>query len=354
MVPPGERPTLRTIAEQAGTSVMTVSRVLRGFPHVSAEIRERVLAAAAELDYRPDPILAVLNSYRRNKRSQVKGDVLVYLTDWKTEYGWRRYRQLEELYDGIRRRAAELGYLLEHIWLGAPGFRQRTSNILYARGVEGVILGPTQANVGHFRLDWEKFTTVAIGHSVVSPATHVVAPDYFQGAFMAWKTLWRLGYRRIGLAIPRRWELRTRSRWSAAVLKLQESLPVRSRVKALLDMPVDHESRTSEPGFPEFKTWFLKHKPDAVLGMGEGMPRWIEELGCQIPEEVGYVNLDLGISEQNSGIYQQPDFVGEAAVNLLQLRMHKFEKGIPKNPHMIVIGPSWQDGLTTTRVKPSC
>ncbi len=46
--------TLRDVASLAGVSVKTVSNVVNGYVHVSAAMRERVEAALAELDYRPN------------------------------------------------------------------------------------------------------------------------------------------------------------------------------------------------------------------------------------------------------------------------------------------------------------
>ena len=48
------RPTSFDIAEIAGVSQPTVSRALSGNPSVSAETRARVLAAAAQLQYKVD------------------------------------------------------------------------------------------------------------------------------------------------------------------------------------------------------------------------------------------------------------------------------------------------------------
>ena len=42
------------VAQAAGVSTATVSRALRDLPHVAAATRQRVLAVAAELDYRPN------------------------------------------------------------------------------------------------------------------------------------------------------------------------------------------------------------------------------------------------------------------------------------------------------------
>lgn len=48
------RPTIRTVAEKAGVSVGTVSRVLNNHPNVHRATRERVVAAMEALKYRPD------------------------------------------------------------------------------------------------------------------------------------------------------------------------------------------------------------------------------------------------------------------------------------------------------------
>lgn len=47
-------PTISDVAERAGVSTKTVSRVLNGEPHVRPQLKERVNAAVAELDYRPN------------------------------------------------------------------------------------------------------------------------------------------------------------------------------------------------------------------------------------------------------------------------------------------------------------
>ncbi|WP_038650158.1 LacI family DNA-binding transcriptional regulator [Roseicyclus elongatus] len=58
--------TLRDVAEVAGVSEMTVSRVLRQRGDVSAKTRERVFAAARQLGYVPNKIAGALASNRVN------------------------------------------------------------------------------------------------------------------------------------------------------------------------------------------------------------------------------------------------------------------------------------------------
>ena len=46
--------TIKDVAQHAGVSAMTVSRVLNAEPNVREETRERVQAAIRELNYRPN------------------------------------------------------------------------------------------------------------------------------------------------------------------------------------------------------------------------------------------------------------------------------------------------------------
>ena len=56
--------TIRDVAEAAGVSTATVSRALRGLPHVDPETRERVRRVAAEMDYVVSPSASRLASGR--------------------------------------------------------------------------------------------------------------------------------------------------------------------------------------------------------------------------------------------------------------------------------------------------
>ncbi|TDK23043.1 LacI family DNA-binding transcriptional regulator [Luteimonas aestuarii] len=56
------KPTIRTVAELAGVSLKTVSRVINNEPSVLASTRARVLQAIADLDYEPDPSARNLRS----------------------------------------------------------------------------------------------------------------------------------------------------------------------------------------------------------------------------------------------------------------------------------------------------
>ena len=61
-----QRPRLEDVAARVGVSTASASLVLRGAPGPSADTRERVIAAAAELGYRPDRTASLLARRRRH------------------------------------------------------------------------------------------------------------------------------------------------------------------------------------------------------------------------------------------------------------------------------------------------
>jgi DNA-binding LacI/PurR family transcriptional regulator len=69
---------MEDVAARAGVSTATVSRALRGLPHVSEETRRRVLAAAEELDYVISPTASRLATGRTGS----VGVVVPYVGRW--------------------------------------------------------------------------------------------------------------------------------------------------------------------------------------------------------------------------------------------------------------------------------
>ena len=66
VTPKTDMATIYEVSDLAGVSLATVSRVLNDSDRVSAKTREKVLAAMAELDYRPNSIAQSLASNRSN------------------------------------------------------------------------------------------------------------------------------------------------------------------------------------------------------------------------------------------------------------------------------------------------
>ena len=69
---------MEDVARQAGVSIATVSRTLRGKPNVAATTRGRVLRAAAELSYVVSPIASGLAT----GRTGAVGVLVPYASRW--------------------------------------------------------------------------------------------------------------------------------------------------------------------------------------------------------------------------------------------------------------------------------
>jgi DNA-binding LacI/PurR family transcriptional regulator len=83
-------PTVKEVAQQAGVSVATVSRVLNGSTAVDDELRRRVMSAAEQLRYRP-------NRLARNLRTKTTKTLAMVVPDIQNPFFVAVTRGLEEV-----------------------------------------------------------------------------------------------------------------------------------------------------------------------------------------------------------------------------------------------------------------
>ena len=62
--PTNKRPTITDVARRAGIGIMTVSRVINGSHRVTEKTRKKVLAAIAEVGYKPNEAARLLKGQR--------------------------------------------------------------------------------------------------------------------------------------------------------------------------------------------------------------------------------------------------------------------------------------------------
>jgi len=334
MVPPV---TLQQIADKAGVSRMTVSRALRNSPKVTKATAARIQALAISLGYKPDPLIQRLTSHLAQIHRRSDGQVIAWINPWNESVPWRGQMPFYSMYLGAAARAQKLGFRLEEFRLRQPGMTgKKLSRILYQRGIECLILAPIPKGGGHLTMDWDKFSAVAIGYSMIFPRMHRVGSHHQHAAREAIRQLYRRGYRRIGLLLTRDVNARHNNSWLEAMAYYHFRSPKKNRVKPLI------QAEFSIKGIPR---WLKEERPDSILTHDRRIREILTRAGYRNPEDIGLVFSDLDCAESTmAGIDQRYDLIGETATDMVIGQHHRNEKGVPPFPHTVMIEGHWVDG----------
>jgi len=340
---PIERVTLADVAKCLGVSAMTVSRALRGDRKVSVETTEKIRTLATKMGYRRDPLLSALSARRGRQIANRDAYTLAFITNWPTRDGWMAIPHYRAQFEGASHRASEMGYWLDHVWLRERGITQRRqSQILYHRGIKGLLFAPLLTAFGHFRLEWGHFCSVALSHSITHPPLHYATSAQFQSMRLAWHHLRHLGYRRIGLVLRRNFDARVLNQWQAAHQFEQIQISPRDRISSLI---------TEQAATPDqLREWIVETRPDVILSIVPEHREMLADVGVKVPNEVGLALLDLTTPDGGlAGIYQRPQAIGAAAVDLLHSLIEHNETGIPQTRRGIIVEGQWIHGATVVQ-----
>lgn len=333
--------TLQQIAEMAGVSAMTVSRVMHHSPRVSAETRERVQGAIKSLGYQPDPHLArMMTMVRGRKKSRVRAVIAVIRETLPKDALQNPAYQYVPIED-IRRRAGQHGYHAEEFWLGKDGLDPaKLVRILQARGIEGIIVSPQSSQMLCAQLDYRPFAAATFGFGLTTPSLHRAAGNMNLGIQLAVRELLARGYKRIGLAVTQWVDHRAEGAYSGAMLHVQQTMPLRQRVPVLL-FPHNEFSRCRA----EFMGWIKAARPDALITFDQHVPDWLKAMGLSVPGDMGLVVHDWTPAMQGyAGIHQRRDHVAAAGMDLVATQLLQNECGVPEVPRQILIPPQWVEG----------
>ena len=235
---------MRDVAAAAGVSVKTVSRVVNAEPGVRGDVRDRVLAAAENLDYRHN--LAASNLRRSGARSGVIG---VLVQDLANSFSASLVRALE---DAMRPHKV----MLVAASLDETTLReQRTVENLITRRVDGLVLVPASVRQDYLAPEIRAgFPIVFADRSPRGVDTDSVVVDNALGAFMAVDHLLAGGHRRIAVLTD-----------SAAIATAQDRLRgVRAAfAKHVVEFPEDllrQGARTQDDAARD--VWALRDLPE--------------------------------------------------------------------------------------------
>lgn len=179
------RATLQKVAEHAGVSLKTASRVLNGEPYVAASTAARVRAAVRELGYRPDQSARNL---AKGSRFRMAGLLITTLAN----------PQVVALARGVEQVLREEGYSLV---IASTEDDPESERILleefWNRGVESLVVVPSGVAHQHLSEAADRMSIVLAHRLVDGVLADSVAPDDFAATKKAVVALLREGHHRI-------------------------------------------------------------------------------------------------------------------------------------------------------------
>ncbi|MEV1168542.1 LacI family DNA-binding transcriptional regulator [Nonomuraea sp. NPDC049784] len=271
--PPGST----DVARLAGVSQKTVSRVMNDEPYVSAEIRERVLAAARELGYRRNTAARALNLGRFHRIGVVS-------------LGSALYGPASQLIE-LERRAREIGYALSVVNTleGDDSGVAKAVESLLEQGVDGIVLSEPIDVGEELRID-PGVPMLSLGPIAGLDETQMIisSPSNVDAGREATGHLLGLGHATV-------WHVAGPSRWWAArdrVRGWREALAAAGTPEP----PMLEGDWSPASGYvagqilaanPEVTAVFVANDDMAI-----GVLRALAEAGRAVPEQVSVVGMD--------------------------------------------------------------
>ncbi len=306
-------PSIKDVAEKAGVSVATVSRVFSSRPHVRGEVRQHVFDIAAQLGYRPSRIAS-------NLRKQSTHIIGLLVSDVRNPFFVEIARAIEDVANS-HQMSVFLCNTDEN-----PEKEQTYLHTLLDELVAGIILVPTQEQIENFGFLLESgIPIVTIDRSIQGAAVDSVISDNFQSAYNITSHLIKLGHQRIG-----------------AVIGLQKSTTGRERVQGFKLAMIDHGLNidpdliqcvdpTERASEPIVSRWLASATPPSAIFSGNslitmGAINAIHKAGLAIPDNIGLAGFDDTIWMPHIGrgitVISQPAYeMGRSAAELLFQRM---------------------------------
>ncbi|MBV8588049.1 MAG: LacI family DNA-binding transcriptional regulator [Verrucomicrobia bacterium] len=328
------------IAHSLGVASSTVSRALRGDPRISQITRERVLAIAENLGYRPNPLVTALMRTRRRRGGNGEIDRIALVTNYGGRESWRSKDVCRWEFEGVSQRAAALGYSIEVFALGQfSNQSDRLANALQARGIRGVLLGFSRVETEEVSFPTAGFCTAGLSNYFRS---NIVDRANFHGFYnvqLALAEITRLGYRRPALAVPEFNNRVSNNLWSGAFLDWQRQLLPRNRCEPFIPVSAD------ESGV-EFNRWFEANQPDSLLVYKLPVHRFLADRSRKSPVGIAYLYRTAEEMGHFAGIDGNLSAVGAAAVDLVVERLNANLTGQTPHPKEVLIKGTWRHGAS--------
>jgi len=342
------------LARIAGVSSTTISLSLSHSPKIPEETRARILEIARTHGYHPNPYVSALMRCRR-RRLAVERPVALALVNglgrpdaWQTSHSATR-RQVRE---GALGRARELGYQVDEYWLHQDDMSpQRFSEMLRARGVQGLLMGPMPDEDPPPPLRWEYFAAVGINVTYKHLPLHVVCSDHHHAITRIVRECHTLGYRRPALVIVRSQRHYFQGLLESGYFSAVDALPATHRIAPLY---VESLEDRAQFDLAAFRQWLQRTRPDVLITLdAEFLERILRDLGLRVPADIGLASLGCAaVGDRFSGICQLGHKKGAAAMDVLIGLVERNECGLPEHPITTLVEGRWNPGQTLSARNP--
>ncbi len=311
--------TIRDVASKAEVSIATVSRVVNGNRPVHPDIRDRVLKAIQELDYRPNYLARGL----RQRNTCVIG---LIIPDNSNPFYAELARAIEDA--GF---AAGYSVILCNSDLSEEK-QQAYVDVLLSHKVDGVILIDMKlaALESLERILAENIPVVLANIDRLVPAVDQILVDYHQGGYLAGQYLVRLNHRRIGCITL----FQPFSYKSPRIIGFRQALAEAGIELTTEDFAIGNGRY--ESGYKAMQE-LLQRRPDLTAVfvfndlMALGAMNALHAQGIRVPEDIsiiGYVNIFYASTFEPAltTIAQPIAAIGQECIARLLERIHQPEK----------------------------
>lgn len=322
-----KRVTIRHVAALAGTSVSTVSASFNPTSRISTATRERVIAAANQLGWRPDRRAALL----RQSSSSLVG--MIYEVN-------RPFQS--SLVDTMYAAAVELD--LDIILAGATTNHTELEclRLLLGERCDALVFTGSTLDSNHLEEAARLTPVLTLARSTDVPGVECVYSDAFEGQRLAVRHLFDLGHRSIGHIAGKHRSMSIERQQSYLVAMEEVGLGDRTRLFpfgddmeagiAAADMLIEMENRPTA----------LTCYNDTVAA---GLVTRLRQRGLRIPEDlsvVGYDNLPIAAASINqlTTIEQDSAAMCRAALGIISNRISTRSLAEPGGEERISINPS--------------
>ena len=303
--------TITDVAEQAGVSIQTVSRVINNRPEVSPETRQRIQATINELGYQPFVNARGLAA----KRTYTLGLVTADFSDF-----W-----FSHVVTGAEKEAQKRGYCF---MLGNstcdPEDEPIFLKLLTERHVDGILFvrGNCENEYNHLlRLSEFGVPVVTTGHHLPDVGLSMVDVNNVGGGYKATEYLIGLGHNQIAMITgPSDWK--SVNDRSEGYLQALQTAGISADQDLILEGSWLHQN-----GYEKTKLLLERSKPFTAIfahndRIARGAIHALYEAGFKVPDDfsvIGYDDIpEAEFSDPPLTTIRQPmDEIGQAATNLL-------------------------------------